>query len=105
MIKAIFSGLALIVLALLIYAATKPDTFRVERSAHIEAPAEKIFPLIADFHQWEKWSPWEKADPRLKRSYSGNESGIGAIYRWDGNKDVGQGQMEIDFDAQLAGRR
>ena len=95
MIKAIFSGLALIVLALLIYAATKPDTFRVERSAHIEAPAEKIFPIIADFHQWEKWSPWEKADPRLKRSYSGNESGIGAIYRWDGNKDVGQGQMEI----------
>lgn len=95
MIKAIFSGLALIVLALLIYAATKPDTFRIERSAHIEAPAEKIFPLIADFHQWEKWSPWEKADPRLKRSYSGNESGFGAIYRWDGNKDVGQGQMEI----------
>ena len=95
MIKAIFSGLAVLVLALLIYAATKPDSFRVERTTHIEASPERIFPLIADFHQWAKWSPWEKADPALKRTFSGSESGMGAIYRWDGNKDVGQGQMEI----------
>lgn len=95
MVKAILAGLALLILALLIFAATKPDTFRVERSARIEAPPEKIFPLIDNFHQWEKWSPWEKADPALKRTYSGSASGIGAIYRWDGNKDVGQGQMEI----------
>ena len=95
MIKAIFSGLAVLVLALLIYAATKPDSFRVERTTHIEASPERIFPLIADFHQWAKWSPWEKADPALKRTFSGSESGMGAIYRWDGNKNVGQGQMEI----------
>jgi uncharacterized protein YndB with AHSA1/START domain len=95
MIKAILTALVLVVLALLAFAATRPDSFRVERSARIEAPPEKIFPLIDNFHQWEKWSPWEKADPALKRTYSGSEHGVGAIYRWDGNKDVGQGQMEI----------
>jgi len=94
-IKTILSGLVLLILAFLIYVATRPDTFRVERSAHIEALPEKIFPLIDSFHQWEKWSPWEKVDPAIKRTYSGTESGKGAIYRWDGNKDVGQGQMEI----------
>jgi len=95
MIKVIFAGLTLLILALLIYAATKPDTFRVERSTHIKAPPEKIFPLIDNFHQWEKWSPWEKVDPALKRTYSGANSGKGAIYQWDGNKNIGQGQMEI----------
>ena len=95
MIKIFLAGLALLVLALLIYAASKPDTFLVQRSILVKAPPEKIFPLIDNFHQWKKWSPWEKVDPALKRTYSGAESGIGAIYQWDGNKNIGQGQMEI----------
>jgi hypothetical protein len=95
MIKTIAIIIAAVVAALLIYAATQPDTFRVERSTVIKAPPEKIFSQINGFHQWEAWSPWEKIDPAIKRTYSGAESGKGAVYGWQGNKDVGQGRMEI----------
>ena len=87
--------LAIIIAIVLVLAATKPDTFRIERQATIHAPAEKIFPLIADFHQWLNWSPWEGRDPALKRTYSGAERGKGAVYAWEGNKNVGSGRMEI----------
>jgi hypothetical protein len=72
----------------------QPDTFYVERSS-LSAPPEKIFPNINSFHQWEAWSPWEKIDPAIKRTYGGAESGKGATYAWQGNKDVGTGRMEI----------
>jgi carbon monoxide dehydrogenase subunit G len=84
-----------VVAALLGFAATKPDAFRVQRSASIKAPAEKIFALINDFHRWGSWSPWEKLDPALKRTYSGAANGQGAVYEWEGNKKVGKGRMEI----------
>jgi len=87
--------LAIIIVAILILAATKPGTFRIERTAAVNAPAEKVFPLIADFHQWLNWSPWEGRDPALKRTYSGAERGKGAVYAWEGNKNVGSGRMEI----------
>jgi hypothetical protein len=83
------------VTGLLNYAAMQPDRFRIERSVRMHAPAEKIFSLINDFHQWEAWSPWEKVDPELKRTYSGTRSGSGAVYAWQGNHDVGVGRMEI----------
>jgi uncharacterized protein YndB with AHSA1/START domain len=95
MFKIIAVVLALLVVAVLVYASRQPDSFRIERSITIAAPAEKIFPLVNDLHQWEAWSPWEKIDPALKRSYSGPQSGKGAGYAWTGNKDVGQGSMEI----------
>jgi uncharacterized protein YndB with AHSA1/START domain len=79
----------------LILAATKPDTFRVRRAATVNAPPDKIFPLINDFHQWANWSPWEGKDPAMKRSYSGPASGRGTVYAWEGNKNVGSGRMEI----------
>ncbi|MBV9460562.1 MAG: SRPBCC family protein [Bradyrhizobium sp.] len=87
--------LAIIIAIVLILASTKPDTFRIQRTAVMNAPAEKIFPLIADFHQWLNWSPWEGKDPALKRTYSGAERGKGAVYAWEGNKNVGAGRMEI----------
>jgi uncharacterized protein YndB with AHSA1/START domain len=87
--------LAIVIAAVLILAASKPDTFRIERAATLKAPADRIFPLIADFHQWLNWSPWEGRDPQLKRTYSGAERGKGAVYAWDGNKNVGSGRMEI----------
>jgi uncharacterized protein YndB with AHSA1/START domain len=76
-------------------AATKPDSFRTARSTSIDAPPEKILPLIADFHSWAAWSPWEKLDPALRRTHSGAPSGTGAVYEWEGNKQVGKGRMEI----------
>jgi Polyketide cyclase / dehydrase and lipid transport len=88
-------ALAVAIAIVLILASTRPDTFSVRRSAVVEAPAEKIFPLIENFHQWVNWSPWEDRDPAMKRTYAGAESGKGAIYAWDGNKNVGSGRMEI----------
>jgi uncharacterized protein YndB with AHSA1/START domain len=89
-------GLAAVaVVAILIIASAKPDTFRIERRININAPPEKIFPLLNDFHAWTQWSPWEMKDPALKRSYSGAASGKGSVYEWEGNKNVGKGRMEI----------
>jgi len=87
--------IVLLVAALLGYASTKPDAFRVQRSASMKAPPEKIFPLINDFHHWGSWSPWEKLDLEMKKTHSGAASGKGAVYEWEGNKKVGQGRMEI----------
>jgi uncharacterized protein YndB with AHSA1/START domain len=81
--------------AILVLAAMKPDTFRITRAITVKAPPEKIFPLIADFRAWSAWSPWEKRDPALKRSYGGSASGKGAVYEWEGNSKVGKGRMEI----------
>ena len=94
-----FKTTALIVLALiaavLAYAATRPDSFEVRRSTAIQAPPQKVFALIDDFHQWGAWSPWEKMDPAMKRTHSGAAHGKGAGYAWEGNSKVGQGRMEI----------
>jgi uncharacterized protein YndB with AHSA1/START domain len=87
--------LAVAIAIVLILAATKPDTFTVQRAAAIKAPPEKIFTLINDFHQWGSWSPYEHKDPAMKRDYSGAASGKGAIYGWQGDKNVGNGRMEI----------
>jgi uncharacterized protein YndB with AHSA1/START domain len=95
--------LAITIAAVLILAARKPDIFRVQRATTVKAPPEKIFPLINDFHQWVTWSPYETKDPAMKRSYSGAESGEGAVYGWEGNKNVGSGRMEI-LDAQAPSR-
>ncbi len=87
--------LAIAVAAVLVLALTKPNSFTVQRAISIKAPADKIFPLINDFHQWVAWSPYENKDPAMKRTYSGAESGRGAVYAWDGNNNVGSGRMEI----------
>src|SRR3984957_19969090 len=92
--------LAVAVAIVLILAATRPGTFSVRREISVRAPADKIFPLINDFHQWKSWSPYENKDPAMKRSYSGAASGKGAVYGWEGNKNVGSGRMEI-LDASM----
>jgi uncharacterized protein YndB with AHSA1/START domain len=84
-----------LITALLGYAATKPDVFRVERSASINAPPEKVFALINDLPSWVSWSPFEDLDPALKRAYSGPTAGEGATYAWEGNNQAGKGRMEI----------
>jgi uncharacterized protein YndB with AHSA1/START domain len=87
--------LAIAIAIILILAATKPNTFSVRRATMVKAPPEKIFGLINDFHQWGTWSPYENKDPAMKRTYSGAERGKGAVYAWEGNKNVGSGRMEI----------
>jgi Polyketide cyclase / dehydrase and lipid transport len=87
--------LVVAVIVLVVIASGKPDAFAVTRSATIAAPAERVFDQIDDFRAWGGWSPWEKLDPALKRTYSGSPRGVGAVYEWEGNKKVGKGRMEI----------
>ena len=95
MLKMIGIAVVVLIAAVFIFAATKPDTFRVQRAASIKAPPERISTVLSDFRGWEAWSPWEKMDPAMKRSYSGATKGKGTVYAWEGNSKVGQGRMEI----------
>jgi polyketide cyclase/dehydrase/lipid transport protein len=94
-LKIIAIIVVLAVVVVLVLASRKPDHFRVQRSASINAPPERIFPLINDFHRWGAWSPYEHKDPDMKRTFSGTGSGQGAIYEWAGNSNIGSGRMEI----------
>jgi Polyketide cyclase / dehydrase and lipid transport len=82
MLKTIAIVVVVLLTAILVYAATMPDDFRVQRTTSIKAPPEKIFALINDFHRWDSWSPWEKMDPAMKRTYSGAAAGKGTVYAW-----------------------
>lgn len=93
MFKAI--ALVVVIVGVLMFAATKPDSFTVQRIASIDATPQKIFNAINDFRRWNVWSPWEGKDPAMKRSFGGAPRGVGARYGWKGDKNVGQGNMEI----------
>jgi hypothetical protein len=87
--------LVVAIAVILVLALQKPASFTVRRSAVMQAPAERIFPLVDNFQEWANWSPWENRDPAMQRSFSGPSSGKGAAYAWDGNRNVGSGRMEI----------
>jgi len=92
---AVVGVLAVVVVVVLILAALQPDSFRVERKAIVKADPGKVFPCINDFHNWAAWSPFEKLDPNMKKTFSGAGSGKGAVYEWNGNNKAGTGRMEI----------
>jgi hypothetical protein len=91
----VIAALVALLAAILIFAATRPDSFSVQRTTSIKTPPDKVYPLITDFHRWDAWSPWEKMDPAMKRTFGGASSGKGAVYAWEGNSKVGAGRMEI----------
>jgi Polyketide cyclase / dehydrase and lipid transport len=95
MFKTIAMLAVVAVAALLIVAATRPDTFRVERSTTIAAPAAKLFPLINDLHQFNTWNPYARKDPAMKAGYSGPAAGPGAVFDFQGNKAVGKGRISV----------
>ncbi len=82
------------VLALLAYAAARPDEFAVERRLRIAAPAEKVWPLVSELRSFNRWNPYERKDPLIKSQYAGAVSGVGSRYAWESDK-VGTGSMEI----------
>lgn len=94
MLTTIAIALAALIAGLLIYASSKPDSYYVERTVRIKAAAETIYPHINDLKAWEAWTPYNK-DPNIKRTYSANTTGKGAHYAWEGNKEVGKGEITI----------
>jgi hypothetical protein len=95
MFKKILIGLAVIVAVFAVIVALQPSEFRIVRSAAISAPAPEVFAQVNDFHNWQAWSPWAKLDPAAKATFEGSPAGTGAIFRWAGNKEVGEGSMTI----------
>ncbi|MGZ3709994.1 MAG: SRPBCC family protein, partial [Bdellovibrionota bacterium] len=95
MLKKILIALVAAIVLLLVVASFQPEDFRITRSITVNAPASKIYPLVNDFHQWANWSPWDKMDPSMKKTYAGPATGEGATYSWVGNGKVGEGSMTI----------
>jgi hypothetical protein len=95
MIKKIIVTIIVLIVALLAFAATRPDAFRIQRTTRINAAPDRIYANLEDFHRWTAWSPWEKMDPAMRRTHSGAPKGVGAVYEWEGNSKVGKGRMEI----------
>jgi len=95
MIRMLAVVAAIALAAILALAAFEPDEFRVQRSTTINAPAAKVFPLIDDFRRWTAWSPFEKMDPTMRRTYGATTAGKGATYAWQGDGKAGAGRMEI----------
>jgi hypothetical protein len=95
MIKKILLGLAVLIIVLVVVVALQSSHYRVERSATMNAPASVVFAQVNDFHKWNAWSPWEKIDPAMKKTFDGAPAGTGAGYAWVGNSEVGEGRMTI----------
>lgn len=95
MIKTILIVVAVLIAGVLIYASMQPDSFRVQRSAVMNAAPDHIFAILNDFRRSPEWSPYEKKDPAMQRRLSGSEAGKGAVYEFEGNKEVGAGRIEI----------
>lgn len=95
MLKKVLGFLVLLIIAAVAFVATRPNTFHVERSVTINAPADAVFAPIDNLHEFPKWSPWQDIDPAMKISYDGPETGVGAGYAWEGNDKVGSGRMTI----------
>ena len=95
MFKKIAIAVVVVIAGILVFAATRPDSFSVQRTTTIHAPPDKVFAMINDFHRWGEWSPWEKLDPVMKRTFTGPPAGPGSVYAWTGNSKVGAGRMEV----------
>ncbi len=95
MLKKIALVLSVLVVAFVAYVALQPSDYRVARSATISAPAPDVFAQVNDFRKWEAWSPWAKLDPVAKAEFEGPAAGPGAIFKWDGNAQVGAGTMTL----------
>lgn len=100
MLKKIFVGFLTILAALAVFIQTRPAHFHVVRSAIFSVPVDVVFNQVNDLHNWEEWSPWAKIDPEAKTSYSGPASGVGAMFAWAGNSEVGKGNMTITDSEQ-----
>lgn len=95
MLAKIFIGLAVIVVVFVVVVALRPSEFRVERAATIAAPPPVVFAQVNDFRKWDAWSPYARRDPAMKKSFEGAPAGVGAVYTWSGNHEVGEGRTTI----------
>lgn len=95
MLELILIVVAVALAAFAVMALRQPDTFSVSRTLTMAAPAAAVFAQVNDLRKWDAWSPWAKLDPNARNSFEGPDAGVGAVMRWSGNNQVGQGSMAI----------
>jgi hypothetical protein len=95
MVRKLLASVVALLVGFVVVAAMQPSEFRVARSAVIAAPAAEVFAEVNDLHRWEAWSPYVKRDPAMQKRYEGAPAGIGAVYAWSGNGEVGEGRATI----------
>lgn len=95
MLKKIGIGTVIVVGAAVVVILLQPSELYVHRAATMSAPPARVYEQVNDFHKWTAWSPWEKVDPNMTRTYSGTETGVGSVYAWSGNNEIGEGRMTI----------
>ena len=95
MLKKLLLAVVVVLAVLAAFVATRPASYRVSRSQTIAAPASTVYAQVADFHQWDRWSPWAKLDPAMKTTFAGPVAAPGSSYAWTGNDKVGEGKMTI----------
>lgn len=95
MIKKILLGLVAVIILICLIASFQSDDMNITRSATTTAPPEAAFKIVNDFRQWDAWSPWSKLDPNMKKTLEGPPEGVGAVYRWSGNNEVGEGTTRL----------
>ena len=95
MLRKILLALASALVVFVVFIATRPDTFHLERSTRVDAPPDVVFAQVNDFKNWDAWSPWAKLDPNMTKTLGGAPAGVGATYAWSGNSEVGEGRMAI----------
>lgn len=95
MIKKLLLGLVAVIAIILVVASFQSDDMSVTRSATIHSPPDAVFKVVNDFRQWDAWSPWSKLDPQMKKTLEGPPEGVGAVYKWSGNNEVGEGSTKL----------
>jgi uncharacterized protein YndB with AHSA1/START domain len=95
MILKLIAAMAVVIVITLAIAAFRPSTIQIQRSRNMNAPAERVFALINDFHNWPLWAPQDLEDPTMKRTFSGPVAGVGATSEWSGSGNSGKGRMSI----------
>lgn len=84
-----------LILVFFILALIAPKEYKVERSVVINAPAEQLRDSLKSLKFFAKWEPWSQYDSTMKLAYFGNDGEVGSSYTWEGNDQVGQGEMKI----------
>lgn len=95
MLAKILIAIVVLFAVLAVIVALQPSDFTVSRSITVSAPPEAAFAQVNNFRKWAAWNPWGKLDPAMRQTYSGAESGVGAVYAWTGNNQVGEGRMTL----------
>ena len=95
MLTMILIVVAVLVIGVLLVAATRPADVRVSRTAMLAAPPSMVFPHLNDLRKFQDWSPWAKLDPNCQLTFEGPATGVGSSFSWTGNAKVGASVAQV----------